>query len=130
MYLAAGDAPYVSPIARWVAVACVVLMLGAVVYAFVTRYRRDWDALLRDWSTRPRAERHADGAPRDESPRWSGPDRWAQSAAIRTIFVGGLLVVVLSFGLALGFHSAGWVVLGTVGALMEGGAALAVGLNK
>lgn len=37
MDLAAGDAPYVNPIAASVAVGCVVFILGAFLYAFLTR---------------------------------------------------------------------------------------------
>jgi hypothetical protein len=46
------------------------------------------------------------------------------------IFVAGLVLVILSFVLAEVFNSTGWVVLGVVGALMEGGAALAAGVRK
>ena len=129
MNIAATDAPYVSPIAGWVAVGCVVLMLGAFGYAFVTRYRRDWNALLREWSTGNRESGTLGRAP-DHSPASTGPDGWAQSRALRVVFVGGFVLVALSFVLAVVFHSAGWVVLGAAGALVEGGAAMVAGLRS
>ena len=130
MDLVAGDAPYVSPIAAWIAVGCVVFMLAAFLYAFVTRYRRDWNALLREWSTSRDEGTGTLGAAHPDRRARADLDGWSQSRVSRVIFVAGLVLVILSFVLAEVFNSTGWVVLGVVGALMEGGAALAAGVRK
>lgn len=48
---AAGSwAPWDQAASRWVAIGLVVILVAVLLYAFLTRYHEDWDALLRKWS--------------------------------------------------------------------------------
>jgi hypothetical protein len=50
--------PWDQTASRWVAVGLVVIVVTVLLYAFVTRYHEDWDALLRKWTG---GNRHGDG---------------------------------------------------------------------
>lgn len=49
-----------NPLGRWIIVAGGLLLLGFLIYAFVTRYRENWDDLLQRWTSTDRRLREDD----------------------------------------------------------------------
>jgi hypothetical protein len=48
-------------ISRWLAVGAAVVLVSVLLYAFLTRFHQDWDAVLREW-TAERGRDEGDGA--------------------------------------------------------------------
>lgn len=62
---AAGAPSTDSPYGHWLLIALIVLLTGFLLYAFLTRYREDWNGLLRKLT---REQRDDEDGPEDSTP--------------------------------------------------------------